>query len=304
MLVVYNFAMTGFNISAVERETGISRDLLRMWERRYGFPAPERDANGERVYSIEQVERLSAIKRLLDQGHRPGKIVLASPEVLAGLAPRRPPALPVPAERQALQPLLDLIKAHDAPGCQKALQHRLVRDGLQRFVLDTVAPLAVAVGEAWEKGHFEVFEEHLFAEQAQRILRQAIGALPENRSARPRILLTTPPEELHGLGLLMAEAILSLEEAHCIPLGTQMPLVEIQRAAAGHRADIVALSISSAYPARQVLPLLEQLRAMLPEAMEVWAGGAGIERLAAPAGVRLMPLLEDAVAALGRWRSG
>ena len=48
-----------YNIAAVERDTGLSKDVLRMWERRYGFPTPERDGNGDRLYSAEQVERLS-----------------------------------------------------------------------------------------------------------------------------------------------------------------------------------------------------------------------------------------------------
>jgi MerR family transcriptional regulator, light-induced transcriptional regulator len=49
---------------------------------------------------------------------------------------------------------------------------------LQRFVQDTVAPLTHRVGEAWEDGSFEVFEEHLFTELTKRLLRQAIAALP------------------------------------------------------------------------------------------------------------------------------
>ncbi|HTJ96057.1 MAG TPA: MerR family transcriptional regulator, partial [Rhodocyclaceae bacterium] len=52
---------TGFNITAAERDTGLSKDLLRMWERRYGFPQPERDQHGERVYSLVQIERLRTI---------------------------------------------------------------------------------------------------------------------------------------------------------------------------------------------------------------------------------------------------
>lgn len=44
----------GLPISVVERETGIPKDLLRMWERRYGFPEPARDAQGDRVYPREQ----------------------------------------------------------------------------------------------------------------------------------------------------------------------------------------------------------------------------------------------------------
>ncbi|PTT81921.1 hypothetical protein DBR42_17435, partial [Pelomonas sp. HMWF004] len=53
-------------IAAVERDTGISKETLRVWERRYGFPAPWRDAAGERLYAPEQVQRLRLIKRLLD----------------------------------------------------------------------------------------------------------------------------------------------------------------------------------------------------------------------------------------------
>ena len=60
----------GLTIAAVERDTGLSKDVLRMWERRYGFPTPGRDANGNRLYCDEQVERLRMIKRLLDQGYR------------------------------------------------------------------------------------------------------------------------------------------------------------------------------------------------------------------------------------------
>jgi hypothetical protein len=78
------------NIGAVERETGLSKDILRTWERRYGFPAPARDANGERVYSAEQVDRLLRIKRLMDQGHRPGRLIAARGRI-AALALRRSP---------------------------------------------------------------------------------------------------------------------------------------------------------------------------------------------------------------------
>ena len=68
-----------FNIAAVERDTGLSKDVLRMWERRYGFPVPDRDGHGERIYPAEQVERLRLIKRLMDAGHRPGKLIATPP---------------------------------------------------------------------------------------------------------------------------------------------------------------------------------------------------------------------------------
>lgn len=64
-----------YSISAVERDTGIGRDALRIWERRYGYPSPVRGHKGERRYPLSQVQRLQLIRRLLDQGLRPGKIV-------------------------------------------------------------------------------------------------------------------------------------------------------------------------------------------------------------------------------------
>ena len=69
----------------MERDTGLSKDTLRVWERRYAFPNPARDRNGERVYPIEQVEKLRLIKRLMDCGHRPGKIIGQSIENLRAL---------------------------------------------------------------------------------------------------------------------------------------------------------------------------------------------------------------------------
>jgi MerR family transcriptional regulator, light-induced transcriptional regulator len=293
-----------FSIAAVERDTGLSKDVLRVWERRYGFPTPDRDANGERSYPAEQVERLRLIKRLMDLGHRPGKLLATPVEELAALAPRRPAKSPggKPAEREDLDELLLLVKRNDAAGYQQAMQQRLARQGLQHFVQDTIAPLARQVGEAWEDGRVEVFEEHLFTELTKRLLRQAIATLPGG-DRRPRVLLTSVPDEPHMLGLLMAEALLALEGAECIPLGTQMPLLEIARATSAHRADIVALSFSAAFPQRQIPGLLQQLRALLPAEITLWAGGSGVYRLVAVDGVQLLPGLDDATRALEAWRN-
>lgn len=295
--------MPSFNIAAVERDTGLSKDVLRIWERRYGFPVPNRDSNGERSYPAEQVERLRLIKRLMDAGHRPGKLIATPPEELAALAPRRAPASG--GDRQTagddLGELLALIKQHDSPGYQQAMLQRLARQGLQRFVQDTIAPLTRQIGAAWEDGSVEVFEEHLFTELTKRLLRQAIAALPGGQRS-PRILLTSVPDEAHVLGLLMVEALFALEGAECIPLGTQMPLLEIGRAASAHRADIVALSFSSAFAQRQIPGLLQQLRLVLPPEVELWAGGCGVQRLAPMAGVQLLSTLELALTALADWR--
>ena len=292
------------NIGAVERDTGLGKDTLRVWERRYGFPKPIRDANGERLYTAEQVHHLRLIKRLMDHGHRPGRLFSASENELHLLAGTiQSAAAAEPADDQGVVgQILTLIQAHDAQGLRQALNQAMMRQGLHHFVLGTVVPLNRMVGEAWMRGDLEIFAEHLYSEQIKSLLRQAIASLPASTSGRPRILLTTVPEEQHVLGLLMAECLLSLDGATCISLGTQTPLFDIRLAAVAHDADIVALSFSSAFPSRQISPLLSQLRQMLPPVVAIWAGGAGTDRLPVIEGIVALPSLEDALKALRGWQ--
>jgi methanogenic corrinoid protein MtbC1 len=289
------------DIAAVERETGLSKDVLRAWERRYGFPAPQRDANGERCYPVWQVERLRLMKRLMEQGYRPGRLA-ALPATALGGQPRRQTPCPAPAPRsngRTIEQLLATVKTNPA-GFHRSLQHELTREGLERFVEHIAAPLTAAVGQRWEDGSFDVFNEHLYTEETARVLHQAIAALPRGGHA-PRILMTTLPGEPHGLGLLMAEALLALDGAACMSLGTETPLLDIVRAAAAYDTGIVALSFSTAYPPRRIGAALKQLRLALPTGTALWAGGGGIVSQAAIDGVCLLPTLDDGRRALADW---
>lgn len=291
----------GFNIAAVERDVGLSKDVLRVWERRYGFPMPERNVNGERIYPAEQVDRLRLIKRLMDQGHRPGRLLSTPVEDLRALSSQRPAAAAATTEAEPgeLDALVSLIRQHEGEAYAQSLLQRLARQGLQRFVQDTVAPLTQLIGVAWEEGRLQVFEEHLFTELTERALRHAMSTV--RGGGPPRVLLTSLPNEQHGMGLLMVEATLSLEGAQCIPLGTQTPMLDVVRAASAHGADVVALSFSAAFPRRQIPALLQQLRAALPATTELWAGGSGISGIAAQDGVVMVLALEDVAPTLRRW---
>lgn len=294
----------GFNIGAVERETGLSKDLLRVWERRYGFPRPARDAGGERLYSPYEVSKLRAIKRLMDVGMRPGKVVNQSLDALHALAGARAGEGHGESSPEPVRDVVALVRAHDACGLQQLLAQRVMRQGLQPFVLETLAPLNREIGAAWMRGDLQVFEEHQYTEAAHVALRTAINTFPRTPENSPRVLLTTFPRETHHLGLLMVEALLVPEGAYCISLGTQTPVEDIRRAALAHRANIVALSFSGAYPMRAAVEGLATLRAQLPAHMEIWAGGEMTRRVRRTlAGVALMSDLAATVPALRGWKA-
>ena len=270
-----------------------------MWERRYAFPHPTRDQHGERVYSAEQVEKLRLVKRLMDRGHRPGKIIGQSIDSLRALGSD---SSKDSSATEELHIFLKLIRSHQLQELRAQLSQALARRGLQNFILETVAPLNVAVGEAWMGGRIAIFEEHLYSELIQNLLRSAITSV-QLQGRGPKVLLTSLPQEQHGVGLLMAEAMLAVEGAPCVCLGTQTPLADIVTAARVHHADIVALSFSSAYPEVKAAEGLKQLRLALPAVTDIWAGGAGAARLRKPIeGVQPVIGFEQMVDLVRHWR--
>lgn len=274
-------------IGTVERETGLSKDVLRAWERRYGFPSPQRDAHGDRVYPTAQVRRLRLLKRLLDHGRRPGRIVGLSEEELEALLAQWPDARPSGDS----DGLLALLHEADPPTVERFLQHELAARGLREFVTESLPRMNREVGDAWMRGAVSVFEEHLYSEQVQNVLRQAVQQLPSAPDARPRVVLTTLPGEQHGLGLLMVHTVLRLTGADVRSFGVQMPLTEIVAAVERQDADIVALSFSAAYPPTAVAEDLAGLRGLLPPRVAIWAGGEGVSSVRnLPEGVRRMEL--------------
>lgn len=294
----------GLSIAAVERDTGLSKDTLRAWERRYGFPKPLRDNFGERLYSPAEVDKLRSIKRLLDQGFRPSKLIDASPEELAKLLDSANRTLDGPRELSPeLASIFEMIRLHRSEDLRGLLTQGLMKLGLQTFVSTIVAPLNQRIGDAWSRGEIGVTEEHLYTELLQNSLRAAINAYPAH-GGRPRVLLTTLSGEEHALGLLMAEAMLVPEGVYCVSLGIQTPLSDILLAAQNGDFDIVGLSFSAAHPARQVVEGLVSLSRQLPEQIALWAGGGGVRgRQHSLPGTRVIPRIDDTLAALQEWRA-
>ena len=292
------------SIAAVERDTGLSKDTLRVWERRYGFPNPERDHFGERIYSIDQVDRLRAIRRLMDTGYRPGKIIGLSLEDLQALAESVSQPAPIASEDQAadLDQFMNFLKSHEIEDLRRQLSQRVLRLGLARFVTELVAPLTEKVGDTWARGQLEIYEEHLFTESMQVVLRNAISTIPQPGN-RPRVLLTTFPSEPHGMGLLMVEALLALEGCRCFSLGVQTPVWDIVLASQAQDIDLVVLSFSPVMNPTLVVDGLTELRAKLPKSVEIWAGGrCPVLSRRAPDGVRVVTEFAELTKSVIDWR--
>jgi len=281
-----------YSIGVVERDTGIGRDTLRVWERRYGFPEPVRNEKGERAYSEMQLRRLQRIRRLLDRGIRPGKLLPLGESALDTLEASLQSGKPRQPEK-SVSALLDAIRSADAGRIEILLRKTYEKQGMKGFILETVVPLLNSVGELWVGGELQVFQEHFLSEQLIRFLNAEI-AKPEKITGKPRVLLATLPGEEHTLGLLMVAALLSSRGISVINLGSEVPMDQIVRAVQQFHADVVGITFSGAYQYKNIRAHLVELRELIPEAVDVWTGGEGVHRLRKlPPGVTRFTSLEN-----------
>lgn len=294
-------------IAAVERETRLSKDTLRIWQRRYGFPQPLRSDLGERLYPPEQVQQLQLVQHLLSSGMRPAAVVgLPLAELQALMDQRQSSSTELDAAMQSLfDQCLELLRRHDMPALLQLMNKTAMRLGIASLVCDVLAGLTVEIGRAWARGDINVFEEHLYTDCITTLLRQILADLTlQGQRGAPRVLLTTVPQEGHGLGLLMAHTMLALEGCDCRSLGLQTPIKEVALAVAAQDIDVLALSFSTAMRSIHVTSSLREMRQALPDKVQIWAGGANpaLEKTSM-AGVLTLHPLEKIPQAVAAWRA-
>jgi MerR family transcriptional regulator, light-induced transcriptional regulator len=121
----------GLAIGELVARTGLSEGTLRMWERRHGFPRPQRLPSGHRRYRESDVELLTRVVRERAAGlSLPAAIARAEesavevePSIFAGLRRRRPELQPVRLRKPAL---LALSRAIEDESCSRAERPLLV----------------------------------------------------------------------------------------------------------------------------------------------------------------------------------
>ncbi len=239
-------------IQVVARRTGLTPDVLRAWERRYGLVHPERASSGRRLYSDADVRRLALLRRATQTGRTIGQLAdLSDDQIrrlidddLAATAPRSVTSAPIarPDPRQ-----------------------------LRREALEAVQR---TIGALWRRGDLGIAHEHM----ASAIVRTTLAELAQPRDladAAPTLVTATPARQLHELGALVVAATAAADRWRVAYLGTDVPGRDI--AAAATQADARAVALSITYPLDDSLLAREiaALRADLAPSVPILVGGLG-----------------------------
>ena len=257
-----------FRIGELSRRSGVSPELLRAWERRYGLLDPTRSKGGLRLYSADDLERVQTMRRYLDGGMAAAEAAtLASRE-----GPRRPegPGIDAMSARRQLTAAVD---AFDESRAQAILDDLLAAATVDTVLSDVVLPFLDELGRRWERGEASIAQEHF----ASSLLRGRMLGLARGwgRGLGPIALVACLPGEQHDLGAMAFGLALRARGWRIAYFGADTPLETIEHAASELEPNLIVLA---GVDPERVRPLVGQLMALGQRSRLALGGRAALAR--------------------------
>ncbi len=227
-----------YTIAAASKLTGVSCHALRAWERRYGFPVPGRSQSGHRRYDSEQIERLRLVVSQIHNG-RPVGDVMSSLQA----TPEGRPEMVEPPGPDALQPLTEALMAGDLNAAEAAYERVTAGLSAGSQIGRVIEPLLIDVGERWFRGDCQIYQERAVSGFLRRKLMILLDQLQVGEAQEREVaLIGTPQGDRHEGGALMLSVLLEAAGWRALPMGTDLPTAEYQKAIDLWRPAAVCIS--------------------------------------------------------------
>jgi len=261
-----------YRIGAVTRLTGLSADVVRVWERRYGAIQPQRSQAGTRLYSEADITRLRQLRQAIKKGlsisqaARLPEADLAS--AVSEVSQATDTASPYAIVRQRF---LEAIARMDVVTADQEMSRAATLFPARDLIKQIVAPLLAEIGDRWAHREIGVAHEHVATNLLRNLLSSLMRLYPPDGRAET-IVLATPAGERHEFGILLAALVAATRGWRVVYVGTDLPADEITYAIRMTRSRYVALSLVNQHP--EAADELRALAQRLPVNVRVWVGGA------------------------------
>lgn len=267
--------MNKHRIHRVAKLTGLSKDVIRVWERRYGFVKPSRSSNRYREYSDEDVALLRFVKTQMEQGATIGGLATEGRDALIA---RMRLATPFIAEEQKphehlLDDLMGLLDPIDKAGFERKLNGAVAVIPFEEAVQRILLPLQRRIGDLWHQGRLGTAIEHYVTKLIQQKLFSVMNQLPVNEFG-PRVLIACPEGETHEIGAQAVAYIAATRGCQVYYLGPNLPTSDLMAFCEKISPDLVLLSLTEA---KSEDAMLQQLRGLeqLATRWSMAVGGQG-----------------------------
>jgi len=226
-----------YTVKEVEERTGVPASSLRQWERRYGFPMPQRSASGYRYYSESDVAAIDRMRELIGEGVSPSRA--AAMIKAAEAAPSGPRAAAGVAEELAFQ----LVRL-DHEAADATLSSAIALHPLDVVLLEVIRPALVRIGNLWHEGKIDVATEHFATNFVQGRLRSLLRVL-SGPTGGPLLVVACAPAEQHEVAALILALMLKRAGFRVIYLGANTPVADLDMLVRAQEADAVLLSLTT-----------------------------------------------------------
>lgn len=218
-------------IGEFARRVGVTPELLRAWERRYGLLQPVRSPGGFRLYTDQDAERVARMRRALDEG-------LSAAEAAHAALEHGQPSEGLLQDAAAR--LLTAIEHYDEAAVHSVLDENLAAFGLEAVLRDVILPTLTQVGLGWEQGTLQISQEHF----ASNLIRGRLLSLTRlwSRGGGPLALLACPPGETHDISLLAFGLLLRSRGWRILFLGADTPIATLTQTAKTTRPALAVLT--------------------------------------------------------------
>ena len=201
----------GEPIASVSRALGIPIPTIRSWERRYGFPSPQRTTGRHRRYTTREIEQLRDLRDLITRGY-PARVAVAR------LVGRRD----VSTASEALDAVLVAGMGLDSERIRADLDRVASRIGIEETIAEVIFPAMHEIGRRWRAGVCDIEREHLLTECVRTWLAHQAAMAPLPSRPDP-IVLACGPHDLHTIGIESFALVLRRRGWSCHVLGALTP---------------------------------------------------------------------------------